>query len=213
MQIGMIGLGRMGSSMARRLMRAGHACVVHDPNTAAVEALRNQGAMGSASLEDFATLMVKPRVVWLMVPATVVDKVLTQLLPLLEAGDIVIDGGNSYYRDDIRRAAQMRRHGVHYVDVGTSGDVAGLERGYCLMIGSEQAVVRQLDSLFAALAPGLGTAAPTPGRNKPNAKPDATADQGYLHCVRRSRIVRGSYLMRSDSSSVVRYVSDMSHLH
>ncbi len=122
--------------------------------------------------------MGKPRAIWLMLPATVVDQVLTQLLPLLEVGDIVIDGGNSYYRDDIRRAGQLQRHGVHYVDVGTSGGVAGLERGYCLMIGGEQAVVRQLDPLFAALAPGIGTAAPTPGRDKPG----ATADQGYLHC-------------------------------
>ncbi len=178
MQIGMIGLGRMGSNMVRRLMQAGHNCVVHDPNSAAVEALRNQGAMGTASLEDFVTRMAKPCAIWLMLPATVVDKVLTQLLPLLAAGDIVIDGGNSYYRDDIRRAGQLQRHGVHYVDVGTSGGVAGLERGYCLMIGGEKDVVRQLDPLFVALAPGIGSAAPTPGRDKP----DATADQGYLHC-------------------------------
>ncbi|MFZ1537882.1 MAG: decarboxylating 6-phosphogluconate dehydrogenase [Chromatiaceae bacterium] len=178
MQIGMIGLGRMGSNMVRRLMQAGHNCVVHDPNSAAVEALRNQGAMGTASLEDFVTRMAKPRAIWLMLPATVVDKVLTQLLPLLAAGDIVIDGGNSYYRDDIRRAGQLQRHGVHYMDVGTSGGVAGLERGYCLMIGGEKDVVRQLDPIFAALAPGIGSAAPTPGRDKP----DATADQGYLHC-------------------------------
>jgi len=178
MQIGMIGLGRMGSNMVRRLMRAGHACVVHDPHTANVVALHNQGAMGTTSLEDLVAQITKPRVIWLMVPATVVDKVLTQLLPLLAAGDIVIDGGNSYYRDDIRRAGQLQPHGVHYVDVGTSGGVAGLERGYCLMIGGEKEVVRQLDPLFAALAPGKGTAVPTPGRKKP----DATADQGYLHC-------------------------------
>lgn len=159
-------------------MQAGHDCVVHDPNTAAVEALCNQGAMGTSSLEDFVTRMAKFRAIWLMLPATVVDKVLTQLLPLFAAGDIVIDGGNPYYRDAIRRASELQRHGVHYVDVGTSGGVAGLERGYCLMIGGEKEVVRQLDPLFAALAPGLGTAVPTPGRDKP----DATADQGYLHC-------------------------------
>ena len=178
MQIGMIGLGRMGSNMVRRLMRAGHACVVHDPNTAAVEALRNQDAIGTTSLEDLVAQMAKPRAIWLMVPATVVDKVVTQLLPLLASDDIVIDGGNSYYRDDIRRASELQRHSVHYVDVGTSGGVAGLERGYCLMIGGERSVVHHLDPIFAALAPGKGTAAPTLGRDKP----DATADQGYLHC-------------------------------
>ena len=178
MQIGMIGLGRMGSNMVRRLMQAGHACVVHDPHTATVDALHNQGAIGTSSLEDFVVQMAKPRAVWLMVPAMVVDDVLAQLMPLLEAGDIVIDGGNSYYRDDIRRAAELQHNGVHYVDVGTSGGVAGLERGYCLMIGGEKDIVEQLDPVFAALAPGVGTAPRTPGRDKPG----ATAEQGYLHC-------------------------------
>jgi 6-phosphogluconate dehydrogenase len=178
MQIGMIGLGRMGNNMVQRLLRAGHPCVVYDRHSEAVKALQSQGAIGTGSLEDFIARLTKPRAVWLMVPAMVVDDVLASLVPLLEAGDIVIDGGNSYYRDDIRRAAAARRHGVQYVDVGTSGGVAGLERGYCLMIGGEKAVVQQLDSVFATLAPGVGTAPRTPGRDKP----DATAEQGYLHC-------------------------------
>ncbi|MGA7179238.1 MAG: decarboxylating 6-phosphogluconate dehydrogenase [Thiobacillaceae bacterium] len=178
MQIGMIGLGRMGSNMVRRLMHNGHRCVVYDRHTGAVEALQSEGASGTLSLEEFFVRMDKPRAVWLMVPAMVVDEVLAQLVPLLEAGDIVIDGGNSYYRDDIRRAAALQRNGVHYVDVGTSGGVAGLERGYCLMIGGERDIVEQLDPVFATLAPGVGTAPRTPGRNKPG----ATAEQGYLHC-------------------------------
>jgi len=178
MQIGMIGLGRMGSNMVRRLMREGHQCVVYDPDSEAVEALHSQGAVGAASLEDFIARMTKPRAVWLMVPATVVDEVLAHLVPLFEAGDIVIDGGNSYYRDDIRRAAELQQAGLHYVDVGTSGGVAGLERGYCLMIGGERDIVRHLDPVFATLAPGVGTAPRTPGRHKP----DASAEQGYLHC-------------------------------
>jgi len=178
MQIGMIGLGRMGSNMVRRLMREGHPCVVYDRHAEAVAALHSHGAVGANTLEDFVARLSKPRVVWLMVPAMVVDKVLTQLLPLLEAGDIVIDGGNSYYRDDIQRAAELQQHGVHYVDVGTSGGVAGLERGYCLMIGGEKDIVRHLDPVFAALAPGLGAAPRTPGRHKPG----ASAEQGYLHC-------------------------------
>jgi 6-phosphogluconate dehydrogenase len=178
MQIGMIGLGRMGSNMVRRLMRAGHQCVVRDRHGEAVQGLQGQGAIGTASLEEFIARLTKPRAIWLMVPATAVDAVLAQAIPLLEAGDILIDGGNSYYRDDIRRAAEAGRHGLHYVDVGTSGGVAGLERGYCLMIGGEQDVVRHLDPVFASLAPGIGTAPRTPGRDKP----DATAEQGYLHC-------------------------------
>ncbi len=178
MQIGMIGLGRMGSNMVQRLMRAGHTCVVYDRHAEAVNALRDIGADGTASLEDFVAHMTKPRAVWLMVPATVVDGVLAQLTPLLEAGDIVIDGGNSYYRDAIRRAAELLQKGVHYVDVGTSGGVAGLERGYCLVIGGKESIVQHLDPIFATLAPGQGTAPRTPGRHKP----DATAEQGYLHC-------------------------------
>ncbi len=178
MQIGMIGLGRMGSNMVQRLMRKGHKCVVYDRHADAVKALLSQGAVGADSLEDFIERLTKPRAVWLMLPATVVDEVMTQLLHVLEAGDIIIDGGNSYYRDDIRRAAEARQHGVHYVDVGTSGGIAGLERGYCLMIGGDRAVVQQLDPVFATLAPGVGTVPRTPGRDKP----DASADQGYLHC-------------------------------
>ncbi len=178
MQIGMIGLGRMGSNMVRRLMQGGHQGVVYNRHAEAVKALQSEGAVGAVSLEDFVARMATPRAVWLMVPATVVDELLAQLLPLLEAGDIVIDGGNSYYRDDIRRAAELQQHGMHYVDVGTSGGVAGLERGYCLMIGGEKDIVRHLDPVFATLAPGVGAAPRTPGRHKP----DATAEQGYLHC-------------------------------
>ena len=178
MQIGMIGLGRMGSNMVQRLMREGHKCVVYDRHADAVKALLSQGAVGVDSLEDFIKRLTKPRAVWLMLPATVVDEVLAQLLHLLDAGDILIDGGNSYYRDDIRRAAEARQQGVHYVDVGTSGGVAGLERGYCLMIGGDRAVIQQLDSVFATLAPGVGSVPRTPGRDKP----DTRAEQGYLHC-------------------------------
>jgi 6-phosphogluconate dehydrogenase len=178
MQIGMIGLGRMGSNMVRRLMREGHQCVVYNRHAEGVVELRGQGAVGTVSLDDFVANMARPRSVWLMVPATAVDEVLAKLLPLLEAGDIVIDGGNSYYHDDMRRADELRQVGVHYVDVGTSGGVAGLERGYCLMIGGEKDIVRHLDPIFASLAPGVGSAPLTPGRHKP----DATAEHGYLHC-------------------------------
>jgi 6-phosphogluconate dehydrogenase len=177
MQLGMIGLGRMGASMTVRLLRAGHDCVVHDSQALAVERLAAQGARGAASLQELVTALAAPRAIWLMLPAAVVDSSLAALSPLLGAGDIVIDGGNSYYRDDIRRAAGLRASGVHYVDVGTSGGVAGLERGYCLMIGGEVAAVRRLEPLFAALAPGIGAAAPTPGRSR-----GGSADQGWLHC-------------------------------
>jgi 6-phosphogluconate dehydrogenase len=165
----------MGSNMVRRLMRGGHQCVVYNRHAEAVEALRSEGAVGTNSLADFVARMARPRAVWLMVPATVVDDMLAQLLPLLEVDDVVIDGGNSYYRDDVRRAAELQAHGIHYVDVGTSGGVAGLERGYCLMIGGENDIVQHLDPIFSALAPGTGTLPPTPGRHKPT----ATAD---LHC-------------------------------
>ncbi len=178
MQIGMIGLGRMGRNMVRRLMQSDHPCVVYDRHAEAVEVLHSEGAVSTKSLEDFVAQMTPPRAIWLMVPATVVDDVLAQLVPLLEAGDMVIDGGNSYYRDDVRRAAELQAHGMHYVDVGTSGGVAGLERGYCLMIGGEKDIVQHLDPIFTALAPGMGTASPTPGRHNPA----TTADQGYLHC-------------------------------
>jgi 6-phosphogluconate dehydrogenase len=178
MQVGMIGLGRMGASMVRRLLRGGHACVVYDVSAAAVEALAREGATGAASVEDFAARLAPPRVVWLMVPAAAVDATLDALIPRLAAGDVVVDGGNSYYRDDIARAARLAPRGLHYVDCGTSGGVWGLERGYCLMIGGEAEVVARLDPLFRTLAPGRGAAAPTPGRLVRR----GTAEEGYLHC-------------------------------
>jgi len=178
MELGMIGLGRMGANMVRRLMRANHTCVVYDLSASAVESLPKEGATGSSSLQDFVHKLSKPRAIWMMVPAGVVDATLKALLPLLEAGDILIDGGNSYYHDDLRRAGELKAKGVHYVDVGTSGGVWGLERGFCLMIGGEDAVVTHLDPIFAALAPGLVSAPRTPGREKVG----GTAEQGYLHC-------------------------------
>jgi 6-phosphogluconate dehydrogenase len=178
MQIGMIGLGRMGANMVRRLIRGGHACVVHDVSAAAVETLVREGASGATVLDDFVQQLTKPRVVCLMIPAASVDATLESLVPHLERGDIVVDSGNSYYRDDIDRAARLAGRGIHYVDCGTSGGVFGLDRGYCLMIGGEPDVVRHLDPLFATLAPGAGDAARTPGRDK---RP-GTAEQGYLHC-------------------------------
>jgi 6-phosphogluconate dehydrogenase len=178
MQLGMIGLGRMGGNMVRRLMRAGHECVVYDVNPPAVQALAGEGATGADSLAAFVKALRPPRAAWLMVPAGLVDQTLLALSSHLASGDIVIDGGNSYYQDDIRRAAELKEKGVHYVDVGTSGGVFGLERGYCLMIGGEQSVVERLDPVFAALAPGVDAAPRTPGRNAG----DGTAEQGYLHC-------------------------------
>jgi 6-phosphogluconate dehydrogenase len=178
MQLGMIGLGRMGADMVRRLTAGGQTCVVYDVQPAAVEKLRQDGIDGAGSLEDLVKKLTRPRAVWLMVPAAVVDKTLAQLTPLLEPGDIVIDGGNSFYRDDVRRGNELGERQLHYVDVGTSGGVAGRERGYCLMIGGEKAVVERLAPIFSTLAPGPGATTPTPGRSK-----DAgTADQGYLHC-------------------------------
>jgi 6-phosphogluconate dehydrogenase len=179
MQLGMIGLGRMGANMVRRLVTNGHQCVVYDRSQRAVDDLVKERAVGATSLSDFVTKLAKPRAVWLMVPAAVVDQVIDELLPLLEAGDILIDGGNSYYVDDIRRAKELAPKNIHYVDVGTSGGVWGLERGYCMMIGGEPDVVKRLDPIFAALAPGRGNAVPpTPGREKIG----GTAEQGYLHC-------------------------------
>src|SRR5205823_2939593 len=178
MQVGMIGLGRMGANMVRRFMRGGHQCVVHDVSRDAVQALAREGAGGAASLDDFVARLGKPRIVWLMVPAAVVDPTLEELVPRLAAGDVVVDGGNSFYRDDIERAKRLAVRGLHYVDCGTSGGVWGLERGYCLMIGGEAEVVRHLDPLFATLAPGAGALARTPGREKRA----GTAEQGYLHC-------------------------------
>src|SRR6266850_889168 len=178
MQVGMIGLGRMGANMVRRLMRGGQQCVVHDRSPDAVKALTREGATGAASLDDFVARLGQPRIVWLMVPAAVVDATLDELVPRLAAGDVVVDGGNSYYRDDIERAERLAARGLHYVDCGTSGGVWGLERGYCLMIGGETDVVRRLDPLFATLAPGPGSVTATPGRGGSV----GTAEQGYLHC-------------------------------
>jgi 6-phosphogluconate dehydrogenase len=178
MQLGMIGLGRMGANMVRRLMRSGHQCVVFDMSRETVEELVQEQAVGSASLVEFITKLKKPRAVWLMVPAAVTDKTIADLLPHLESGDILIDGGNSYYIDDIRRAKELTPMGIHYVDVGTSGGVWGLERGYCMMIGGEPAVVKRLDPIFATLAPGIGQIDRTPGREKLG----GTAENGYLHC-------------------------------
>lgn len=178
MQLGMIGLGRMGANMVRRLMRAGHACVVFDRNQQAVKELAGEGAKGAASLEEFVSQLSQPRAVWLMVPAAVVDATLKDLAPLLHAGDIVIDGGNSYYIDDIRRARELSPRGIHYVDAGTSGGVWGLDRGYCLMIGGEKEAVQRLDPIFKSLAPGRGDIPRTPGREKSS----GTAEEGYLHC-------------------------------
>ena len=178
MQMGMIGLGRMGASMVHRLMRAGHDCVVHDARPEAVAASCAQGAKGAASLTALVAQLTQPRVVWLMVPAGAVDAALAQLTPHLDPGDMVIDGGNSYYRDDVRRAKQLGETGLHYVDVGTSGGVAGAERGYCLMIGGEKTIVDHLTPLFSALAPGVGSVARTPGRTGAH----APAEEGYLHC-------------------------------
>lgn len=178
MQLGMIGLGRMGANMVRRLLKGGHQCVVFDRSPKVVEDLVREQTIGASSLADLVRQMEKPRAVWLMVPAAVTDQTIADLQPHLEAGDIVIDGGNSYYIDDIRRAKELAPKDLHYVDVGTSGGVWGLERGYCMMIGGENAVVKQLDPIFATLAPGAGTIARTPGRTKVG----GTAEQGYLHC-------------------------------
>jgi 6-phosphogluconate dehydrogenase len=178
MQLGMIGLGRMGANMVRRLLRDDHECVVFDLNSDAVRELAGEGAVVAESMEDLASKLTPPRSVWLMVPAAVVDKTLDDLIPALEAGDAVIDGGNSYYRDDIRRAARLSEHDLDYIDTGTSGGVWGLDRGYCLMIGGPDDAVARLDPIFATLAPGIDSAPRTPGRDG-----DPTpAEQGYLHC-------------------------------
>jgi 6-phosphogluconate dehydrogenase len=177
-QLGMIGLGRMGSNMVRRLTRAGHECVVFDVHPEAVQALAGEGAAGAASLEAFVAALAPPRAVWLMVPAAVVDRELAALTPLLRPDDIVVDGGNSHYHDDLRRAEALRLQRIHYLDVGTSGGVWGLERGYCLMIGGDPAAVRRLDPIFSALAPGRASVSTTPGRDARG----GTAEQGYLHC-------------------------------
>jgi len=178
MQLGMVGLGRMGANMVRRLIQKGHECVVFDMSPEVVAELVKENARGAASLSDLVGKLEKPRTVWLMVPAAAVDKTIANVLAYLEAGDILIDGGNSYYVDDIRRSKELKAKGIHYVDVGTSGGVRGLERGYCLMIGGETTVVKHLDPIFSALAPGTGNIARTPGREKRA----STAEKGYLHC-------------------------------
>ena len=178
MQLGMIGLGRMGANMVRRLLKGGHQCVAFDMSPNAVKELVEEKAVGASSLGDLVKKLEKPRAVWLMIPAAVTDKIIAELIPLLEPEDILIDGGNSYYIDDIRRAKHLASRNIHYVDVGTSGGVWGLERGYCMMIGGETPVVKHLDPIFATLAPGPGSIPRTPGREKVG----GTADQGYLHC-------------------------------
>ncbi|MDH4281231.1 MAG: decarboxylating 6-phosphogluconate dehydrogenase [Myxococcales bacterium] len=178
MQLGMIGLGRMGANMVRRLLKGGHECVAYDVSAEAVAELVGEKAVGAASLGELTKKLTKPRAIWLMVPAGAVDETIADLVPHLERGDIVIDGGNSYYIDDIRRAKELGPKGIHYVDVGTSGGVWGLERGYCIMIGGETDPVRHLDPIFATLAPGRGDIPRTPGREKAS----GTSEQGYLHC-------------------------------
>jgi 6-phosphogluconate dehydrogenase len=178
MQLGMVGLGRMGANLVRRLMRDGHQCVVYDVNADAVNGLRAEGATGASSLADLVAKLDAPRAVWLMLPAAIVDTTLGQLVELLSHGDTIIDGGNSYYRDDITRAQHLVSRNIHYVDCGTSGGVWGLERGYCLMIGGETEVVSRLDPIFKTIAPGAGYAEPTPSRTRH----DGTAPDGYLHC-------------------------------
>jgi 6-phosphogluconate dehydrogenase len=174
----MVGLGRMGANMVRRLIKAGHRCTVFDMMPKAVEDLANEGAAGASSVAELVKRLERPRAIWLMVPAAVVDKTIADLLAFLDAGDTLIDGGNSYYVDDIRRGKELTAKGIHYIDVGTSGGVWGLERGYCMMIGGETAVVQRLDPIFATLAPGIGEIARTPGREQLG----GTAEQGYLHC-------------------------------
>jgi len=177
-QLGMIGLGRMGANMVRRLLRGGHQCVVYNRSAKAIAELVEEKAVGTTSIEHFAKTLTKPRAVWLMVPTAAVDNVIANLLPHLERGDIIIDGGNSYYIDDIRRAKELAVKGIRYVDVGTSGGVWGLERGYCMMVGGDAHVVKHLDPVFATLAPGRGNIPRTPGREKVK----GTSEQGYLHC-------------------------------
>ncbi|HNO74165.1 phosphogluconate dehydrogenase (NAD(+)-dependent, decarboxylating) [Nitrosomonas mobilis] len=178
MQIAMVGLGRMGANMVQRLTQKGHECVVYDANTDAVKKLTAPGVIGAASPEDLVARLAKPRSIWLMIPAARVDQFLTELTPLLDEGDIVIDGGNSHYHDDIRRSHELKQHGIHYLDIGTSGGITGLQNGYCLMIGGDQTIAQQLTPIFEALAPGIDAASPTPGRQLGA----STAEQGYLYC-------------------------------
>jgi 6-phosphogluconate dehydrogenase len=178
MQLGMVGLGRMGANMVRRLLKGGHTCTVFDRAPKSIDELAKEGATGSSSIKDFVSKLQRPRAIWLMIPAAVVDSTVAEIIPFLEAGDILIDGGNSYYIDDIRRAKELATKGIHYVDVGTSGGVWGLERGYCMMIGGPDAAVQHLDPIFKTIAPGIGDIPRTVGREKVG----GTAEQGYLHC-------------------------------
>src|ERR1044071_5125667 len=178
MELGMIGLGRMGANMVRRLLKHEHQCIVYDRSVEAVQALVKEGAVASTSLKEFVSKLKTPRAIWLMIPAALVDATLTELSAIIDSRDIIIDGGNSYYIDDIRRAGELKSKGIHYVDVGTSGGVWGLERGYCQMIGGETEIVEQLDPIFKTLAPGRGLVDRTPGREKTG----GTAEEGYLHC-------------------------------
>ncbi len=178
MQLGMIGLGRMGANLVRRLMQGGHECVAYDVDAAAVQALQGEGAVGATTLADFVHALAKPRAIWIMVPAAVVESSLGELVPLLDEGDIVIDGGNTYYHDDIRRARELGAKGIHFVDIGTSGGVFGADRGFCLMVGGEPAVVAHIEPLLATIAPGIDAAPRTPGRSGD----PSPAEHGYLHC-------------------------------
>ncbi len=178
MQMGMIGLGRMGGSMVRRLLKSGHRCVVHDTQASAITALVRDGATGAASMQELVSQLARPRAIWLMVPSAVVDQALGDLVPLLDSGDVVVDGGNSCFRDDVRRGSELRARGIRYLDVGTSGGVAGLERGYCLMIGGDADTFEHLRPIFASLAPGVAAAPPTPGRSGSS----SSAEEGFLHC-------------------------------
>jgi len=179
MQLGMVGLGRMGANLVRRLMRDGHECVVYDVSPEVVAELEAEGAIGSESLEDFVSKLETPRAAWVMIPAGITGRIVDELAPLMEKGDIVIDGGNTYYRDDIERAKALERKGINYVDVGTSGGIFGLDRGFCLMIGGEKKIVRHLDPIFKSIAPGVDVALRTPNRN---GNGESTAEDGYLHC-------------------------------
>jgi 6-phosphogluconate dehydrogenase len=178
MQLGMIGLGRMGANLVRRLTKDGHQCVVYDVNPVTVKKMRGRGVRGAATIDALVAKLARPRVVWVMVPAGVTGRTVETLASYMSAGDIIIDGGNSYYRDDIERAKELEKSGIHYVDCGTSGGVFGLERGYCLMIGGEKPVVKYLDPLFKSIAPGINAVPRTPGRNGKS----GSAEHGYLHC-------------------------------
>jgi len=197
MQLGMIGLGRMGANMVRRLIRGGHQCVVFDRNPANVKELVAEGAQGADSLDDFVKALTAPRAIWLMVPAAAVDSTVHDLAPRMASGDILIDGGNSYYIDDIRRSGELKSKGIQYVDVGTSGGVFGLERGYCQMIGGPRDVVEHLDPIFKTLAPGRGDAPRTPGRDKVK----GTAEEGYLHCGPRAAVTSSRWCTTASNTA------------